>query len=488
MTRVEQIITLKGECDLSPDYSFAEHRTSKRVDLHQIGSSHHIFGLILKQTKRNLHDCMLGQRQDRQAGGVAWRLVVSMLLWLGMMIVGPAVQAGDWPQLLGPQRDGRALQEPALAAWPAGGPKVAWTAEIGSGYAGPAVAGGKVVLFHRVDKLERVQAWDAASGQPLWKTDFPTTYSGGVDSDKGPRCVPVIQGPHVFLFGAAGTLHAVSLATGERIWSRELYQEFQAQEGYFGAGSTPLVVGNRLLINVGGRSAGLVALDLKTGAVLWTATEEGASYSSPTLIPDPQSPTVLFVTRLNAVGVDPQTGQERFRLPFGKRGPTVNAATPLVQGQQLFLSASYGVGAKLLKLDTQPPTVVWENDEVMSSQYTTCVWHEGHLYGTHGREDYRDGALHCVNASTGKLVWSVPDFGVANGMLIGGQLLLLTSDGQLVLAPATPTGYRPLAKARVSQEITRALPAFSNQRLYFRENAGNAGRLVCLQFSAASAP
>jgi outer membrane protein assembly factor BamB len=406
--------------------------------------------------------------------------LVRCLFLCGLLASSTRALAGDWPQILGPHRDGKAVNEAPLAAWPAGGPPVAWTAEIGSGYAGPAVAAGKVILFHRVDRVERVQAWDAVSGKPLWQTDFPANYTGGVDSDKGPRCVPVIHGPHVFLFGAAGALHAVSLATGEAVWSRDLYQEFQAQEGYFGAGSTPLVVGNRLLVNVGGRRAGLVAVDLKTGAVVWSATEEGASYSSPTLVPGTDAPTAVFVTRMNAVGIDPQNGQERFRVPFGKRGPTVNAATPLVRDQLLFLSASYGVGAKLLKLGTNPPTVIWENDAVMSSQYTTCVWHEGHLYGTNGREDFRDGVLNCVEAATGKLIWSVPDFGVASVILIGQQLLALTSDGQLVLAPATPTGYRPIAKARVSQAITRALPAFSNQRIYYRENASNAGRLICL--------
>src|SRR5262249_1250551 len=145
-------------------------------------------------------------------------------------------------------------------------------------------------------------------------------------------------------------------------------------------------------------------------------------------------PTVIFVTRLNCVGIDPQTGNVRFSFPFGKRGPTVNAATPLVFDDQLFLSASYGIGALLAKVSPTGEKTIWQNDDTMSSQYTTCVFVDGFLYGTHGREDVGDGELRCIEAKSGRVCWSVPNFGIANPILAGDKLLLLKIDGNLALA------------------------------------------------------
>jgi outer membrane protein assembly factor BamB len=182
------------------------------------------------------------------------------------------------------------------------------------------------------------------------------------------------------------------------------------------------------------------------------------------------------------VAVDPANGKVLFTFPFGKRGPTVNAATPLVFDQHLFLSASYGVGAVYAKLDGAKAETVWQNDETMSSQYATCVYHDGFLYGTHGREDVGGGELRCLEAKSGDVKWSVPDFGIGSTILAGNKLLILKTDGELVLAGVNPQKYQPLAKAKVGRGITRALPALSNGRLYFRVN-GNDGKLICLNVS-----
>jgi outer membrane protein assembly factor BamB len=191
---------------------------------------------------------------------------------------------------------------------------------------------------------------------------------------------------------------------------------------------------------------------------------------------------VVFVTRLNTVGVDPASGKTLFRFAFGRRGPTVNAATPLVFDGLLFVSANYGVGARLVRLRAGGVETVWENDQTMSSQYATCVHHQGFLYGLHGREDVGTVELRCFEARTGKLRWQVPDFGAGHVILVRDQLLILKTDGTLILAPATPDGFRPQATATVSSRVTRALPALSNGRLFFRDNDAetHTGHLHCL--------
>lgn len=403
-------------------------------------------------------------------------------VWSSCFVVGwssPAA-AGDWPQILGPQRDGKAAGEKLADSWPAGGPRVLWSVELGEGYAGPAVAGKTVVAFHRRERSETISALDVASGKPLWQTDFPASYRGGVDSDHGPRCVPLVHGGRVFAFGAAGDLHCVDLATGKRLWSRALYGDYEGEEGYFGAGSTPIVADDKLLVNVGGkRDAGLVALALDSGRTVWKTTTEDGSYSSPTSTRTGGRTQVIFVTRMNTVGVDPANGQVQFRFPFGRRGPTVNAATPIVFDGHLFVTSSYGVGARLAKLGGTE--AVWENDDVLSSQYATPIHHDGHLYGIHGREDIPPAHLMCVEATTGRVRWSQTGFGVANAILAGDRLLLVTTRGTIVMAAASPERYRELGRAEVAKGVTRALPALSEGRLFLRTNErGAGGSLVCV--------
>lgn len=408
-------------------------------------------------------------------------LVIGFLATGGLSVALPSrAAAGDWPQILGPQRNGVADGE-RIEPWGDGGPRTLWTYPLGEGYAGPAVLGERVVVFHRVEDVERVEALDAATGRPLWKAEFPASYAPGVDPDTGPRCVPLVHDGAVFLYGAAGDLHAVRLADGQKLWSRALLRDFKGDEGYFGAGSAPLVVAGRLLVNVGGRSAaGLVALGLSDGATLWQATDERASYSAPIAVSLDGQPYAIFVTRLNVVCVDPRDGAVRFQFPFGQRGPTVNAATPLVCDSRLFVTANYGVGARLAQLNSGGYELVWENDESLSSQYPTPVYRAGFLYGVHGREDVGVGQLRCIEAPTGKVRWSVPEFGMAHLILAGDRLLILTVQGRLLLAAAAPEQFQTLATATVSGSVTRALPALANGRLYVRETAGQGGRLHCL--------
>jgi outer membrane protein assembly factor BamB len=390
-------------------------------------------------------------------------------------------RAGDWPQILGVNRDGKAaLDEKLLESWPAGGPKVLWRQKLGSGYAGVAVAGGKAIAFHRVDDQERIQAFDAASGKPLWQADFPATYRGGIDADKGPRCVPLVHGESVYVFGAAGDLHAVALSSGKKLWSRSLYADYDGDEGYFGAGSTPILAGGKLIVNVGGRGAGLVALDPATGQTAWQTTDEAASYSAPTAVKFASGERALFITRLNCVLVDPKTGKAQTLAPFGQRGPTVNAATPLVFGGRMFLTSSYGIGALYSRFDTAGSQEVWANDDTLSSQYATPVEQGGFLYGIHGREDAGEAELRCVEAATGKVRWSQPGYGVAHLILADGKLLIQTVKGRLVLAAADPAKYRELAAFDLTREPTRALPALAAGRLYVRSGSGG-GELICVQ-------
>ncbi|MFO0902947.1 MAG: PQQ-binding-like beta-propeller repeat protein [Pirellulales bacterium] len=399
---------------------------------------------------------------------------------------GGVVQAGDWPQILGPHRNGTADDERLPDRWPAQGPAVLWRAPLGQGYAGPAIVGQRVLAFHRVGAAERLECFDLATGKSQWKAEFACDYRGGIDPDSGPRCVPVVAGQRVLAFGVGGDLHCVSLADGRPQWSRSLYADFQGDEGYFGAGSTPLVVGSRVLVNVGGRpNGGLAAFSLETGETLWQTGADAASYSAPTLARVGDRDLAVFVTRLHCVAVEPETGKEVFRFSFGKRGPTVNAATPLVVDQHLFLSASYGIGAVAKRWTGGEPTDEWANDETLSSQYATAAPWGKYLFGSHGREDIGRADFRCIELATGKVAWNRPEFGVAHVIRAGDKLLVVGIDGQATLARASAEKFEPLSTARLTQEAARALPALAHGRLVLRTNQrGGPGELLCVDVAA----
>jgi len=374
----------------------------------------------------------------------------------------------DWPQLLGSERDGVARGE-RLPDELQGEPKVEWNIQVGQGYAGPAVVGDRVLIFHRPGTRQQIDALDRSTGKWLWSTDLAAPYAGGINPDRGPRCVPLVADGTVYLFGAAGFVHAVNLQDGKLVWSRDLYGDLDGREGYFGAGSTPILIGDRLLINAGGRNgAGIVALSSKQGKLIWKATSEAASYSSPIKIEQERRELAFFVTRLNALLIDPSEGRVIAQRPFGARGPTVNAAAPLRVGQHLFLTASYGVGAALVDPADPQLKPQWENDRSLSSQYNTPLAKDGYLYGIHGREDIGTAALRCVEAKTGRVVWSQENFGVAHLVRANDRALALHVDGRISLFDLAPARLNDRGQWKLPVDVTRALPAYSDGVLFVK--------------------
>jgi outer membrane protein assembly factor BamB len=396
---------------------------------------------------------------------------------LGLLAAG--AEAGQWPQILGPNRDGVAVDERLADLWPEGGPKTLWSRPVGSGFAGVAVAEGAAVLFHRLGDEEVVEAVDAVTGKPRWKSAFPATYVPAISDDDGPRATPVLAGGRVYVYGAMGYLHCLDLASGRTVWSRDTYEEFNSKqpfrgeppEGYFGMASTPIAESGKLIVNVGGdaQNAGMVAFAMETGATVWKATRERAGYSSPVAATVDGTRHVIFVTRLNVVSLDPETGNVRFQFPFGRSGPTVNAASPVVLGDRVFVTASYAIGGVLARIGKDHAEILWQDVKLLASQYTTCVPHEGCLIGIHGRQDGRPADLKCFDPQTREERWSEPLFGYATLLKAGDKLLVLKTDGVLVLAEANVDRYRELARARIAETTTRALPALSAGRLYVRD-------------------
>jgi outer membrane protein assembly factor BamB len=253
-------------------------------------------------------------------------------------------------------------------------------------------------------------------------------------------------------------------------------KRFSVPKGFFGAGGSPLVEDGRVIANVGGRGAGIVAFDAKTGKVLWQATDDEASYSSGVGATIGGRRSAVFLTRTGLVGLDPATGQVQFQRRWRSRqAASVNAATPLVIGDLIFVSAEYGPGAAVFRVEGSMLIELWTSDDVLSNHYATSIQRDGFLYGYHGRQEFGP-SFRAVELRTGKVRWTQDRFNAGSVMLAGDRLLVMRETGELILAAASPDAFKPIARAQVLPAVVRAFPALADGLFYVR----NEKTLVCL--------
>ncbi len=387
-----------------------------------------------------------------------------------LAVASVTVVAQDWPQILGPGRNGIYTGPPIVASFSGTGPPLLWKRDIGAGFAGPAVVAGKLVLFHRVNNRETVEAMDAATGKTAWTFDYATSYRDDFGFDEGPRAIPVISGGRVFTHGADGWLHGLDFATGKKLWAVDTRRVFDAPKGYFGVATSPLVDGERVMVNVGGKTGGVVAFDVATGKTVWTSTSDEASYSAPVIAEIAGQHTAVFFTRTGLVALDPSTGNVRYQYRWRARmAASVNAAAPVVVKDRIFLSASYGTGAVLLQVANNAVTPLWSGDESMSNHYSTSVFKDGYLYGFEGRQEFGQ-RLRCIELATGKVMWDVEGFGAGSLLIAGEALVIMRESGELALAPASPKAFRFASRAQLLPGVVRAFPALAGGRYFVRND------------------
>jgi outer membrane protein assembly factor BamB len=394
-----------------------------------------------------------------------------------VILLPSASRADDWPQFLGPQRNGVSAEKGLAASWPKDGPPALWQQDIGDGFSGPVIAGDRLILFHRVGDNEIVECLHATSGKQQWKFAYATSYSDMLGKGDGPRSTPTIEGNRIITLGAEGVLHCLDLEKGTKVWSKHLLKDYKVPPSYFGVGTSPVVTDNLVLVNVGAKNAGIVAFALEDGKVAWKATDDGPSYSSPVVTTVGKQRLAVFFTRFGAEVLDVKTGAVRYNHKWRARyDASVNAATPLVIGDRLFFSTCYETGALLLKLKSDGSAeAAWQGEDVMDNHYNTAIYRDGHLYGLHGRQE-KGPDFRCVDLATKNVVWDNKKFGCGTMVLADGRLILLSEAGNLVLVEATPQAYRELARARVFDAgPCRAQIALANGKLYARDQK----KLVC---------
>ncbi len=405
-------------------------------------------------------------------------------LALALLLTGANLAPGqDWPQVMGTNRDGQALQPTRFdTTWPTQA-KIAWQVGLGSGYSGAAIANDKAFALHRLGNEEVLEALDLTNGQKLWRASWPATYRGGADPnrDTGPRCVPTISGQVAVCYGAAGDLVAVAVDSGKLLWHRPLRSQYRADDGYFGAGSAPLVVNETIVVCLGGKEAGVVGIELASGKTKWTATNYDASYAPPIAV---DAKTAMVVTRLHTVLIDIAQGEVLSEIQFGSRGPTVNAATPIPVGQDRYLlTANYGVGATLVSTTGHKLVPIFSGSDLLSSQYITPVMVQQRVIAIDGRDDGAASRLCAIDVNSQRVVWEQPNFGTAHLIAVGAQVLALTKSGTLLMIDGAADEYRELSRTQLPPGTYRAPPAISGGRLIARDTNSESGRsqLVCVE-------
>ncbi len=381
-----------------------------------------------------------------------------------------AAADADWPQFLGPNRDGH-IAGTSMGRMPKEGWVLRWKTAVGEGYSGPVVVSNSVYQFHRIGGQEILSAFLAADGSPRWKQSLPTSYSAQFGGGDGPSATPAAAAQRVFALGASGMLRAVSATDGRLLWQVDCAERFGAEPGFFGFGSSPLLLGDRLIVQVGGPEAAVVAFAVADGRVLWKAGTDEAGYGSPVAWTRGVRREVLCFNRAGLLVLDPANGVETGRFPWRARiHASVNAASPVVVGDGVFLTASYGTGAVLLKPEAGALRESWSGDASLSAHFATPVLVGGFLYGFHGRQESGPD-FRCVDAATGKVRWTMERAGSGSVLAVGRTLVLVMESGEVRQMEADPEKPRETGRFQASGSGARALPAVAAGRFFLRDRS-----------------
>ena len=425
--------------------------------------------------------------------------------------------AADWPQWLGPDRDGVWKEDGILETLPKDGPKVLWRKPIHGGYSGPAVAAGRVFVMDRIKKeadskaekgtgqpgTERVVCFDFKTGETLWTHEYDSTYLK-VDRPIGPRTTPSVDGDRVYTLGTMGDLRCLDAKTGKPVWTKSFEKDYAAKSPVWGYSAHLLIENDLVIALVGGEGKAVVAFDKLTGQEKWTAlTSADVGYSAP-VIAEAGGVRQLIVWLSDALaGLNPSTGEVHWRHRHPEQGkvqqkPTVTISTPKVVGDKVYVSSAYdGMLAVKLAKDKPSAEIAWREKVGLRDEHplrilmSSILVRDGHLYGIASDT----GDVFCADAETGKGVWKSNElfggkpalFGTAFWVEQGDRIFAFTDAGDLVILKLTPKKYEELGRAHLldpigadrGRKVIWSHPAFAGKSMIVR----NEKEVVCFSLA-----
>jgi outer membrane protein assembly factor BamB len=369
----------------------------------------------------------------------------------------------NWPQWRGPNRDGISKETGLLKEWPAEGPPLLWKATgAGRGFSSFSIANGRLFTMGLRGDREFVIAFDVATGKEAWATPHGGAFRN--DRGDGPRGTPTVDGDRVYALGGNGDLSAIDARTGKIVWSKNILREFGGRNITWGISESPLIVGNKVLVNPGGTDASIVALNKSDGSVVWKSQSDKAGYSSAIPLQVNGGTQVIFFTSQRAVGLDLNDGKLLWEYARPSNN-VANAATPIARGNRVFISSDYGTGGGVVEIKPDGTAQELWFTKDMRNHHSSSVLVGDHLYG------FSSSILTAVKFDTGEVAWRDRSVGKGSLVFADGRLYLFSEKGVVGLAEATPTGY--VERGRFSIQAgnleTWTHPVVAGGRLYLRD-------------------
>lgn len=431
------------------------------------------------------------------------RLICTLVLFAAC----PAL-ADDWPQWMGPQRDNIWREDGIIQKFPEGGPKVVWRVPVAGGYAGPAVADGKVFVtdyvsgadvkianFERKEftGTERVMCLDEATGQELWKHEYPVKYT--ISYPAGPRCTPSIHNGKVYTLGAEGNLFCFDANSGKVVWQKDFNKDYNTKAALWGYAAHPLVDGKKLICVVGGEGTHTVAFDLETGNEIWhnfNSPEQG--YSPPTIIEAGGARQLISAKPNGVTSSDPETGKEYWSVPYTATSGSI-IMSPVKSGDYLYVGG-YSDQSLMLKLAADKPAaeIVWGNERRhgVSPINVQPIVDGDVIYGVD-----QNSNLMAVAVPSGERIWETMEpisqeegrinSGTAFIVRQGDRYWLFNDSGDLIIAKLSKEGYEELDRMHIieptnnafGRDVVWCMPAFANKKLFVRNDA----EIICVDLA-----
>jgi outer membrane protein assembly factor BamB len=389
---------------------------------------------------------------------------VLILVVVVFCISEAAAQAGgNWPQWRGPNRDGISKETGLLKQWPAEGPPLVWKATgAGTGYSSLAISNGRIYTMGVRGDREFIIAFDVATGKEIWATPNGGVFSN--DRGDGPRGTPTIDGDRLFALGGNGDLSSLDVKTGKLVWTMNILEKFGGRNPRWGISESPLVMGEKVLVNAGGQDASVIALNKKDGTVIWKSQSDGAGYSSAMPVQIGSTTHVVFFTHQRAIGVDLKDGKLLWNYPRAANN-VANVATPVVRGNRVFISSDYGNGGGLVEIkpDNSAQEVYFTKE--MRNHHSSSILIGDHLYG------FSSGILTAMRFDTGEVAWKDRSVGKGSLVFADGHLYAFSEGGVVGLVEVNPTSYVEKGRFKIQQDSlpTWTHPVVAGGRLYIRD-------------------